>query len=105
MSFSQPFSEAHSIKTAIQKEKQDGMSNGYSSPIKEGTEMQFQDGDGPMAPIEHLVPRRTHIHTRTDSLERKYASTGSNRGKETVSHKSYGSSEIGRRNLSGKGRG
>lgn len=103
MSFAQPFSESHSIQSAIQKEKQDGASNGFSSPIKEGTEQEFQDGMGPTAPIEHLVPRRTHIHTRTDSLERKYASTGSNRGKESVSHKSYGSSEIGRKNLSGKG--
>ena|SRR5215475_12648560 len=105
MGFSQPFSEAHGILTAIQKEKQDGASNGYSSPIKEGTEQEFQGGVGPTAPIEHLVPRRTHIHTRTDSLQRKYASTGSNRGKESVSHKSYGSSEIGNKNLSGKGRG
>ena len=57
MSFSQPFSEAHSIQTAIQKEKQDGMSNGYSSPIKEGTEMQFQDGDGPTLPHNFLLDR------------------------------------------------
>lgn len=104
MSFAQPFSEAHSIQMSIQKEKQDGMSNGYSSPIKEGTEEEFQQGMGPVPPIEHLVPRRTHIHTRTDSLQRKYASTGSNRGKETMGHKSYGSAEIGQKPLSGKGK-
>jgi len=100
MSFARSIEEARSILTSLQKEKQDGMSAGHGSPIRDGTEQEFADGMGPSAPIAELVPRRTKIHTRTSSLTRKYAYTGSGDGGETGT-KSYCSGELGQKNLRG----
>ena len=86
MSFAQPYTEARGILNAIQKEKTDGRDGEASSPIKEGAS---EPGTSMSHPVEHMVPRRTHVYTRTDELTRKYASTGSNAGKE-AGHNSYG---------------
>lgn len=98
MSFAQPFSEARGIQNAIQREKTDGRDGEMSSPIRDGA---TDPGTALHPPIDVLEPRRTHIHTRTDQLTRKYGSTGSGDGNET-SNKGYSAQKIGRRNLSGK---
>ena len=84
MGFSQPFSEAHSIQSAIQKHKTDGASDGHSSPILSGTEDQFAGESSAKreAPVVELTPRRTKIHARVTHLVRKYGSTGSGGGNE-----------------------
>lgn len=69
MSFSQPFSEAHSIQTSIQMHKTDGDSGGSSSPVKMGSS---EPGTAMSAPVSEMVPRRTKIKVRTSSLTRKY---------------------------------
>jgi hypothetical protein len=79
MSFSQPFNEAHSILTSIQKHKVDGASDGYSSPILAGTE---DTGVTVAHPSDELKLRRTsEAHVAQKTLRRKYASTGSGGGK------------------------
>lgn len=98
MSFAQPFAEARGIQNAIQKEKTDGRDGESSSPVRDGTTM---PGTSMAHPIDVLEPRRTHIHTRTDMLTRKYGSTGSGDGGESPT-KGYSSTKIGRKNLSGK---
>ena len=97
MSFAQPFTEARGILNAIQREKTDGRDGESSSPIRDGA---MEPGTSMSHPIGVLEPRRTVVHTRTDSLTRKYASTGSGDGGET-SNKSYSSGKIGRKNLKG----
>jgi hypothetical protein len=103
MSFAQPFSEAHGIQTAIQLHKTDGHSGEMSSHIRDG---ESEPGTAHEAPIKELVPRRTKIHTRTDMLERKYASTGSGgdgpHGGASGGHKDYAGGEIGQKNLRGR---
>jgi len=79
LSFAQPFSEARGILNAIQREKTDGRDGEASSPIKEGS---TEPGTSMSHPVGEMVPRRTKVYTRTDSLQRKYGSTGSNGGKE-----------------------
>jgi hypothetical protein len=79
MGFSQPFNEAHSIISSIQKHKVDGASEGHSSPILNGTE---ENGVTVAHPKEELRLRRTsEAHVAQKSLRRKYASTGSGGGK------------------------
>ena len=68
MSFAQSFDEAHSIINHIQKDKQDGASDGASSPVHAGS----TDGGGLAVPVADLVPRRTKVHVRSGSLTRKY---------------------------------
>jgi hypothetical protein len=80
MSFAQPFSESHSIQSAIQKHKTDGASDGHSSPILSGTE---DSGVTVPHPKDELKLRRTsEAHVAQKTLRRKYASTGSGGGKE-----------------------
>lgn len=98
MSFAQPFTESRGIQNAIQREKTDGRDGESSSPVRDGT---TEPGTSMAHPIDVLEPRRTHIHTRTDSLTRKYAATGSGDGGETGT-KSYSSTKVGRKNLSGR---
>lgn len=68
MGFSQPFDEAHSIQTYIEKNKTSGNDDGAPSPLHAGA----SDGGGLTPPVSDLVPRRTKIHVRTSSLTRKY---------------------------------
>jgi hypothetical protein len=77
MSFAQPFSEARGILNAIQKEKTDGRDSESSSPVRDGAS---EPGTSMSHPVSEMVPRRTKIYTRTDSLQRDYASTGSKGG-------------------------
>ena len=68
MSFAQSFDEAHSIINHVQVNKQDGASDGASSPVHAGS----TDGGGLAVPVADLVPRRTKVHVRSGSLTRKY---------------------------------
>lgn len=97
MSFAQPFSEARGIQNAIQREKTDGRDGESSSPIFNGS---AEPGTSMAHPISELTPRRTRVHTRNEGLARKYAATGSGQGGEKAD-KSYSSSKLGRKNLSG----
>ena len=87
----------------VQKEKTDGASGEASSHIRDGEDA---PGTSMSHPIDELVPRRTKVHTRTSTLERKYASTGSGgegpHGGASGGHKSYGSGELGKKNLRGR---
>ena len=78
MSFAQPFSESHAIQEAIQKHKTDGMSDGSSSPIRDGAE---DPGVTVAHPSATLHLRRTKDHAAHPGLRRKYADTGSGGGK------------------------
>ena len=79
MSFSQTFEHAHSIISSVQKHKVDGASEGYSSPILNGTE---DNGVTVAHPNDELHLRRTsEAHVAQKTLRRKYASTGSGGGK------------------------
>jgi hypothetical protein len=102
MSFAQSFNEAHSIISSVQIHKTDGNSGESSSPVRDGAE---HPGTAHEPPIAELVPRRTKIHTRTDGLERKYASTGSGgagpHGDSSGGHKPYSSGELGKKPLRG----
>lgn len=98
MSFAQPFSESRGIQNAIQHEKTDGRDGESSSPIYLGTS---EPGTSMSHPISELTPRRTHLHTRNEGLARQYADTGSGDG-PTKGTKSYSSTKIGRKNLSGR---
>lgn len=102
MSFAQPFAESHGIQTSIQLHKTDGHSGEASSHIRDGEDT---PGTAHTHPINELVPRRTKVHTRTSSLERKYASTGSGgagpHGGGSGGHTSYASGETGKKPLRG----
>jgi len=80
MSFARPFAEAKEIIMSIQKEKTDGHSGEASSPIRDGV-----NADGGVSvthPSDELKLRRTsEAHVAQKSIRRKYASTGSGRGK------------------------
>ena len=78
MSFARPFEEARSILGRIQIEKTDGTDGMSSSPIRDGAD---SPGTAYEPPVAEMIPRRTKIHTRTSSLQRNYASTGSHTGK------------------------
>jgi hypothetical protein len=82
MSFAQPFSESRGIQNAIQREKTDGRDGEGSSPARDGAS---EPGTSMAHPVSEMAPRRTKIYTRTDTLSRKYASTGSGDGGETAS--------------------
>lgn len=81
----------------VQKEKTDGHSGEASSPVRDGAS---EPGTSMSHPISELVPRRTKVHTRTSNLERAYGSTGTGNGADGAK-KSYGSGEMGKKNLRG----
>ena len=101
MSFARSFDEARGILDYVQEEKMDGMDGTKGSPIYEGVDNPpMEAGSVPHAPIDTLVPRRTKIHTRTDELQRKYASTGTKGGPSRHPEaKSYSSGKTGRNSL------
>jgi hypothetical protein len=81
LSFARSFEEAKSIIHSIQMHKVDGASEGYSSPILNGTE---DTGVTVAHPDNQLKLRRTsEAHVAQTTLRRKYASTGSGGGKES----------------------
>jgi hypothetical protein len=90
MSFARSFDEARGIIDYVQYHKLDGNDGSpMSSPILHG---QANGQPDVSAPVSELVPRRTKIHTRTDSLTRQYGATGSGEGGRTAD-KSYGSTK------------